>query len=315
MDMGKNALAPEPPRPTRRTVVGRGLALFGLLAGTGVANFLAACGVTSATGSETTFERVKRTKTVTVGFANQPPFAYVGPDGKVTGQDPETLRAILKPLGVTNVDALVTEFDALIPGLVAKRFDIIAGTLCIRPARCKQIAFSNPNIILQETLVVKKGNPLNLHSYADINKNSSVRIAVLAASDEIDFLKAAGVPDSRIIQFPDDATAFRALQIGRAECWATVGFLAEGQFAKNPGSNFEKVSQFTQPVDANGKSVNCRAGDGFRKEDSDFLNAYNTSLAQLIQSGALVGIVTPFGFTHDDIPPATLTSAELCAGS
>ncbi|WP_369392660.1 hypothetical protein [Paraburkholderia kururiensis] len=38
----------------------------------------------------------------------------------------------------------------------------------ITPERCKQVAFADPQYQIQDTLLVLKGNPKKLHSYADV---------------------------------------------------------------------------------------------------------------------------------------------------
>ena len=54
---------------------------------------------------------------------------------------------------------------------------------------------------------------------------------------------------------------------------------------------------------------------GFRKDDSDFIEALNQQIAALRASGKLVEILKPFGFTEHDIPDDTRTAAAICAGS
>jgi polar amino acid transport system substrate-binding protein len=282
-----------------------GLLLTGIV---GLPQFLAG---RSASAQETTFQRIKRTKTVVAGFATQPPFAFVQ-EGKVTGQDPETLRAITNAFGVDKVEAVVVDFAALIPGLIAKRFDVIAGTMCVRPDRCLQINFSSPNVIFQEAMVVKAGNPLNLHSYADLAHHATARAATLQGSIEVEYLRKLRMPDDRILQFPDDVSALRAVQIDRADAWATGAPLAETQLQNLKTRDVERARPFSQPVDDKGNRLICYAADGFRKEDTDLLEAYNAELRKLIDSGKLLEIIRPFGFTPDDIPPANITTTQLC---
>ena len=79
-----------------------------------------------AANAETTLEKAKRDGYVRVGFANEAPYGFATPDGKLTGESPEVVKAILKKLGINQVDGVLTEFGSLIPGLQAGRFDMIA---------------------------------------------------------------------------------------------------------------------------------------------------------------------------------------------
>src|ERR1700740_222386 len=81
---------------------------------------------TQFASAETTLQRIQRTGEVRIGYANEAPFAYTQPDGKVTGESPEISRKIFEKLGVKKVDAVLTEWGSLIPGLRAGRFDVIA---------------------------------------------------------------------------------------------------------------------------------------------------------------------------------------------
>ena len=87
--------------------------------------------------AETTLQRIQRTGEVRIGYANEAPFAYTAPDGTVTGESPEIAKKVFAKLGVKKVDAVLTEWGSLIPGLKAGRFDVIAAGMYITPERCK----------------------------------------------------------------------------------------------------------------------------------------------------------------------------------
>src|SRR5687768_6895499 len=74
--------------------------------------------------AETTLERAKAQGFIRIGFANEAPFGFATPDGKLTGEAPEVAKAVLAKMGITQVDGVLTEFGSLIPGLKAGRFDL-----------------------------------------------------------------------------------------------------------------------------------------------------------------------------------------------
>ncbi len=131
---------------------------------------------------------------IRVGFANEAPYAFASPEGKLTGLMPDVIGYIMKELGVPELEGVLTDFGGLIPGLLAKRFDILGAGLYVTPVRCKQVAASNPQYVVTESIAVKKGNPKNLHSYADIAKDEGVKIGTLAGSINAQYLAAAKVP-------------------------------------------------------------------------------------------------------------------------
>ena len=138
---------------------------------------LAGLAASFASQAETTLERIQSTGTVRIGYANEAPFAYTETSGKVTGESPEIATKVFTAMGVKKVEPVLTEWGALIPGLRAGRFDVIAAGMYITPPRCQQVIFTDPHYQIPDTLLVKRGNPKNLHSYADVAKNPGVRLA------------------------------------------------------------------------------------------------------------------------------------------
>src|SRR5688500_2420234 len=121
--------------------------------------------------AETTLERAKAQGFIRIGFANEAPFGFATPDGKLTGEAPEVAKAVLAKMGITQVDGVLTEFGSLIPGLKAGRFDIIAAGMFINPKRCNEIAFSEPSYGIGQAMLVKKGNPKSVKDYSSIKED------------------------------------------------------------------------------------------------------------------------------------------------
>ena len=53
----------------------------------------------------------------------------------------------------------------------------------------------------------------------------------------------------------------------------------------------------------------------FRQDDTALLEAYNEELAKITaDESTYLGLVEPFGFTAENLPPADLTTEQLCSG-
>jgi len=50
--------------------------------------------------AETTLEKVRQQGYIRVGFANEAPFGYATPAGKLTGEAPEVAKAVLTRMGI-----------------------------------------------------------------------------------------------------------------------------------------------------------------------------------------------------------------------
>lgn len=262
----------------------------------------------------TTLERIRRDDVVKIGYANEAPFAYHDSEAdRLTGEAPEIARELARRMGINKVEGVLTEFGALIPGLKAKRFDIIAAGMYILPERCKEIAFSNPTYKVGEAFLVKNGNPLDLHSYEDLAETPDARLGVVAGAVELGYARAVGVPDERISVLPDAPSAVAAVQSGRIDAYAGTSLTINDIMSKVGGKGLEKAKPFTDPV-IEGKRVIGYGAFGVRKEDEALLKALNTHLQEFIGSEAHKKTVVPFGFTESE-RPGDVRAETLCKGS
>jgi polar amino acid transport system substrate-binding protein len=262
-------------------------------------------------GAATTLQRIQREGIVRIGYANEAPYAYMDEKtGRLTGEAPEIARLVLKQMGVKRVEGVLTEFGSLIPGLKAKRFDIIAAGMYILPKRCREIAFTNPTYKIGEAFLVKGGNPLNLHSYEDVAAHETARLGVVAGAIELAYARAVGVPDERIAVLPDAPSAVAAVQAGRIDAYAGTALTIQDMLNKAGDSDMERARPFTDPV-IEGKAVIGYGAFGLRKDDKTLLDAFNKRLEAFIGSDQHRDLVRPFGFTEAELP-GEMTAQVLC---
>ncbi len=263
---------------------------------------------TAATGN--TLQRLKKTGTIRVGYANEAPYAYMDESGRLTGEAPEVARVILGEMGIHKMVGVLTEFGSLIPGLQAHRFDLIAAGMYILPRRCKQIAFANPTYSVGDAFLVKAGNPKNLHSYEDVAKNSKARLGVVVGTVEQQWAGELGVPSDRLVIFPDTPSALAGVQSGRVDAFAGTSLTVQDLLRKLRSKQLAKAQPFKQPV-INGVSVRGYGAFGFRKSDVAFREAFNKRLAAFIGTPRYTKIMSRFGFSKDNLP-GKMTAKELC---
>jgi polar amino acid transport system substrate-binding protein len=266
-------------------------------------------GAAPSSSEETTLAKVKRQGYITVGFANENPYAYATADGKLTGEAVEVAKKVLGNMGIPEVNGVLTEFGSLIPGLNAKRFDIITAGMFITPDRAKQADFANPEYSIGEAIAVQKGNPKDLHSYKDIADDGKAKVAVMNGAQEVDYLKKSGIADSQIVTVPDQPSAISALQAGRVDAITMTGPALQAMLKSAADDKLERVMDFEQPV-IDGKSVRGYGAAVFRKGDDEFREAFNAELKKLKDSGELLEILKPFGFTEQELP-GDVTAEEL----
>ncbi|MEU6354227.1 ectoine/hydroxyectoine ABC transporter substrate-binding protein EhuB [Streptomyces sp. NPDC047072] len=244
---------------------------------------------------------------VKIGIASEPPFGYVGDDGQATGEAPAIAKVIFRRLGIDKVEPVPVDFGALIPGLKAQQFDVVSAGMYINPTRCEQVLFADPDYLMLDAFIVRKGNPHNIRTYADIKKKG-LRLASGKAYAQIDYAKAAGIGD--VLVLPDQVAGLDAVAQGRVDAFAGTRITVKSAVA---GSGRVSTTEPFQPV-VDGKPAYGAGGFAFRQSEKNLRDAFNRELLRLKQNDyrELLRIVSPFGFGRADM--TDLTAKELCGG-
>ncbi|HWO94827.1 MAG TPA: amino acid ABC transporter substrate-binding protein [Bacillus sp. (in: firmicutes)] len=108
--------------------------------------------------TEDLYAKIKEEGVLKVGTeGTYPPFTFHDDSGKLTGFDVEIAEEVAKRLGV-KAEFMETQWDGMFAGLDAKRFDMIANQVGIKPEREEKYDFSDPYIASAAVLVVGKDN-------------------------------------------------------------------------------------------------------------------------------------------------------------
>jgi polar amino acid transport system substrate-binding protein len=252
-----------------------------------------------------TLEDARAKGFVEIAIANAPPWAEMTSDGEIKGGAPDVAIAVLKRLGIPEVRARVVEYGAMVPGLRAGRFDVIAAGLAINPKRCEAVSFSRPDVCGTTAFAVKKGSSLNLSSFEDISA-AGATVAVCGGCVEEGFARAAGVPIDKIVTVPDEISAIKMVSDGRVDAYAYPTLSITALVKKAGYTDIDIVSPIPNTP------INC-AGAAFRKEDTAFRDAYDAELVAMQESGEFSEILSVYGFPADIA--MTVTREELCKGS
>ncbi|PAD14790.1 ectoine/hydroxyectoine ABC transporter substrate-binding protein EhuB [Shouchella clausii] len=252
--------------------------------------------------------------TIQVGVANEEPYGYIDTDaGEVTGASPEIARAVLQKMGYEDIEGTVVDFGALIQGVNSGQFDIVTAGMDIQPERCANGNFGNIEMQYGEGIVVASGNPLNITSYEDIAEDPDIRVALMAGANQEAMLLALGADESQFVSGNSIADNIAAVENGQADVMVATDATANSAAQNNTSGKVEFVEDFTQPVIdgeeqiAYGAAVfpQSEAGEEMREE-------YNAALQELIDSGELLEIIEPFGFTEANLPPEDITMEDRC---
>lgn len=304
---------PSEPERTRRH--NRGFIL--LIAALTLAVGLAACGdddggdaADGGGGDDTAGGLLEdaRENGITIGIANERPYGYEE-GGEATGEAPELAKVVFERLGIEQVDFQVVEFGALINGLNAGRFDVVAAGMFINPERAEQVLFADPDYCGTTAFAVAAGNPKGLTDFDSVTE-SDATLGVLAGAVEEGYARDSGVPDGQISAFQSTPDVFDALTAGRVDAVALTAITVREQVADLQG--YEATEGFV-PVVNGEEQLGCGAF-AFRYENEEFRDAFNEVLVEMKQNDEILPIIERFGFTSAEVDAAKDVTVDDLAG-
>lgn len=239
-------------------------------------------------------QRLRETGVLRIGYAVEPPYAFVLPDGTVSGESPEVAREVARQLDV-KPRWILTRFEQLIDELGLGRFDLVAAGMFINPTREQRVRFSSPTLRVRPGWLTSAGNPRRLGAYSQLPALPGVRVVVLAGSVEETVLKTLVPPGGAVTAVPDAQSGLAAVSSGTADGLAlslpTVAYMATmgaGHLA-------------AVPADSPGAPVS-QAGLAVRREDVALQRAVDEVLGRFIGTSAHVRLLQRFGLSAADLP-------------
>ena len=238
--------------------------------------------------AQSTLEKMQKAGVARMAIAHEPPFTDYKPGGELTGASADLTREIMKRLGVAKIEPQVTEFGAMIPGVQARRFDVISTGLFMRPQRCAAILFSQPDTCTSRGFAVKKGNPKKLDSMESVRDSKDAKLGACGGCYDETRAIEVGVPRDRIVNVTDVLNSLKMLQAGRVDAVAWPDISIKDALPKLGDPNLELVV-------VKGIDPQC-SGAGFHKDDKDLRDKYDVELDKMKKSGEFGAIMTKYNF-------------------
>ncbi len=99
------------------------------------------------------------------------PFNYTSADGTLSGFDVDLANAICADMKVT-CEITAQDWDGIIPGLKAGKYDAIVAAMSITPERAQQVSFTDPYFSNALVFLAKKDSSFNPNNSDDIDTHS-----------------------------------------------------------------------------------------------------------------------------------------------
>ncbi|MEH6904246.1 amino acid ABC transporter substrate-binding protein [Neobacillus drentensis] len=197
-----------------------------------------------------------------------PPFTFHDTSGNLTGFDVDLATEVAKRIGV-KPDFKETQWDAMFAGLDAKRFDMIANEVGIRPDRQKKYDFSDPYITSAGVLIAHKDND-KVKAFEDI--------------------KGLNAAQSMTSNYADMAKKYGAKIVGVDGFQQAVELLAQKRVDVTINDKLSFLDYKKQKPDAPIKVVataNDASSSGFmfRKKSDTLVDEVNKALKEIVDDG------------------------------
>lgn len=170
--------------------------------------------------------------TLTVGMNLQfEPQMYLDDDGEPAGYDVELLNMLADDLGV-ELDIQNLDFNGLIPGLQAERFDLVSVGLSPTEERQQAVDFSRAYVPYVQIL----GVPVDATREPTIeayNTPDSTIVALQGSTGEN--LAGETFPEATVQSFPDQNAALLEVATGRADGIVVENYILAQFSEANPG--------------------------------------------------------------------------------
>lgn len=236
--------------------------------------------------------------------SSYPPFVYAGEDGKtLVGVDIDLGDAMADILGV-KFEWKVSNFDGIIPGVDAGRFDMSFDALTDTPKRQQQQNFLD-YVKTGSGVFVPEANPLNVTGEDESLCGHSIGVVrgTVQADEAVDVSKKctdAGKTASKIDNYPTEEAMFLALTSGRND--AIIVSASVGNYAaQQSGEKFKQVG------DLYGQQGSVQ-GMTFKKDNTQLLKAMEAALQELMDNGKYLEIMKKYDMESVAMDKATINN-------
>lgn len=209
-----------------------------------------------------------------------PPFDVLEADGTLSGFDVDYAKLLCERMGKT-CEFVDIEWDGIIPGLLAKKFDVIISSMGINEERMKQVDFTNPYYKGPAALIAAKGADYT----ADAAGTAGKRIGVQRASAHECYMHN-NMPDAEMVQYATQEEANLDLMAGRIDAILVDTIPGDSWLKSDPA-----IGEAYAPIKDDLYDVQCYGignGIALRKGEEDLKQALNEAIQKTRDDGSYV---------------------------
>jgi len=196
---------------------------------------------------------------------------------EVVGIEVELLEAICADLGV-ELDIQQMDFDSVIPGVQAGKFDIGVSGITVTEKRKKNVDFSDVYFLAAQAIVVNPGSSITCK--ADLEGK---KVSVQTGTTAEEYCMGAGY---EVLAYTANNDACSAMTAGKVDAWVVDNEVALA-FAADQGLTVLDEAMTTEPY-----------AFAFAKGSDTLVAAFNESLQKLLKDGTVEGLFEKYGAVY-----------------
>jgi polar amino acid transport system substrate-binding protein len=220
-------------------------------------------------------EEAVRRGSLRVGFSSFVPWAMQDREGKYIGFEIDVAARLAADLGV-ELQLVPTNWDGIIPALLAGKFDVIIGSMAVTPERSLSVNFTVPYDTAFIDLTLNREKAGHVQALAELNKPEVVAAARTGTTAAA--AARALLPAASLRLFNDEAPAVEEVLTGRAHAFFSSAPLPAMETLKHSDRLVQNFAfhAFSKPI-----------AFAVRKGDLDTLNVFDGWIRVVEEEGWL----------------------------
>jgi arginine/ornithine transport system substrate-binding protein len=206
-----------------------------------------------------------------------PPFNFIDKKGQLQGFDIDIAKALCEAMGV-ECEFVTQDWDGIIPGLLAKKYDSIIASMSITEERKKKVDFTEKYYMTPAKFVTKKGAGIEISKEGLKGKTVGVQRATVAEN----FLRDKFGDTVKIKSYATQDEVNMDLISGRIDlAIADSVVLLGGLLETEKGKDYE----FVGPGFSDKKWFGDGIGIAVRKGEDDLRKMFNKAIKEIRANG------------------------------
>jgi polar amino acid transport system substrate-binding protein len=201
-----------------------------------------------------------------------PPFNMKSADGTLGGFDVDIANAICQEMQA-KCEIVAQDWDGIIPGLLAKKYDAIIASMSITPERLQKVAFTEPYYSNYLRMISHKDSGITATAEGLSDKRIGAQRATISAQyAEDNFRKTATVQ-----VYDTQEAAYLDLKAGRLDVIVSDIYPGYDWLQQAENSDYQFIGE---SID-----IDDKIGIAMRKQDKALRDRFNKALKAILANG------------------------------